>query len=407
MSAISQSSVKEEALTGVFKVTTVAADGRKSEEWAYLAKDQRGAARPQVDTSAEQTAPAFRGSVDEYVAARGAECGARGLDLAAEMKNRVRVCDCGKAVAYTLPTCNLCGAPIQHKPISLVDNVFTGFIFGIERCKAFPLTISVRKQTPALLVFDDILSLAPCHLNVIPTDRYVPDWRFLLRRPAASLALVRALAAAAKDVVRTAFLGNPAWRAATYRDGCGTTQDILDATVMGLNFPPSQYQLHLQVIVPPMIPYQYYLYLRGTHYTKGRFFPYAYVTAALEAIVAQGKEDAFADVGYDTPIEDVVARIAALGVSYDDHHKALYEHVERAQKRFGNWRADDFAGYGLADKIYAWGENEPLAGADPKAVQTADKLALQGYGRPYTPQGKPSGTFYKFAKTPFDVESWV
>lgn len=395
---ISLNSVKDKATTGVFKV---------GDSWAYLAQDRRGAARPQVDTTAEKTEPAFRGYVDEYVAARGAECSARGVDLAAEMKNRVRVCDCGKAVAYTLPTCNLCGAPIQHRPISLVDNVFTGFVFGIERCKAFPLTISVRKQTPSLLVFDDILSLAPCHLNVIPTDRYIPDWRFLLRRPADSLALLRTLTDAAKDVIRSAFLANDAWRAATFRAGAGSPEDILAATVMGLNFPPSQYQLHVQVIVPPMIPYQYYLYLRGTHYTKGRFFPYAYVTAALEAIIAQGKEADFADAGFDTPIEDLVARIGALGVSYDAHHKALYEHVAKAQERFGNWRAEDFAGYGIADKMYAWDAKDPAVDLDPKAVQNADKLALQGYGRPYSQQGKPTGTFYKFAKSPFDVESWV
>lgn len=396
---ISTKGIRDKATTGVFEI----ADG----VWAYLAQDKIGAARPQVDTTAEKSDPAFRGYVDEYVAARSAECSARGVDLATETKNRVRVCDCGKAVAYTLPTCNLCGAPIQHKPISLVDNVFTGFVFGIERCKAFPLTISVRKQTPTLLVFDDILSLAPCHLNVIPTDRYIPDWRFLLRRPADSLVLMRTLAAAAKDSIRTAFLANDAWRAATFKEGSGTVDDILDATIMGLNFPPSQYQLHLQVIVPPMIPYQYYLYLRGTHYTKGRFFPYDYVIAALEAVVAKGKAGEFADVGYDTPIETIVAKMDALGVSYDAYHKALYEHVAEAQQRFGNWKADDFAGYGVADKIYAWDKEDALLDVDPKAVQNADKLALQGYGRPYSAQGKPSGTFYKYSKSPFDIESWV
>lgn len=395
---ISAASVKDKALTGVFQTE----DG----SWAYLA--QAPTTRPQVDTTAEKTDPAFRGYVDEYVTANRAECTARGIDLASEMKNRVRVCDCGKAVAYTLPTCNLCGAPIQHKPISLVDNVFTGFVFGIERCKAFPLTISVRRQTPSILVFDDILSLAPCHLNVIPTDKYIPDWRFLLRRPAASLELLRSLAAAAKDSIRTAFLANDAWRAATFREGSvGSVEDVLDATIMGLNFPPSQYQLHLQVIVPPMIPYQYYLYLRGTHYTKGRFFPYSYIIAALEAVVAKGKEADFADVGFDTPIEDIVARMDALGVSYDKYHKELYAHVARAQERFGNWKADEFAGYGVADKIYAWDKKEPLDGTDAKAVQNADKLALQGYGRPYSQQGKPTGTFYKYSKSPFDVESWV
>ena len=37
---------------------------------------------------------------------------------------------------------------------------------------------------------------------------------------------------------------------------------------------------------------------------------------------------------------------------------------------------------------------------DAKAVQAADKLALQNYGRPYSAAGKPTGTFYKYAKAP-------
>lgn len=32
------------------------------------------------------------------------------------------------------------------------------------------------------------------------------------------------------------------------------------------------------------------------------------------------------------------------------------------------------------------------------AIAAADKMTLQNYGRPYDAAGKPTGTFYKYAK---------
>lgn len=39
----------------------------------------------------------------------------------------------------------------------------------------------MRYQDESLLVFDDLLALCPCHLNVIPSTVFLPDWRFLLK----------------------------------------------------------------------------------------------------------------------------------------------------------------------------------------------------------------------------------
>ena len=44
---------------------------------------------------------------------------------------------------------------------------------------------STVSQTESVLVFDDLMALTPCHVNCIPTDFYIPDFRPLLERPAA------------------------------------------------------------------------------------------------------------------------------------------------------------------------------------------------------------------------------
>ena len=46
--------------------------------------------------------------------------------------------------------------------------------------------------------------------------------------------------------------------------------------IVGLNFPPSQYQLHLQFMLPPLMPFHWKLYKEGVHFTPGRFFPLAH-----------------------------------------------------------------------------------------------------------------------------------
>jgi hypothetical protein len=71
-----------------------------------------------------------------------------------------------------------------------VDNIFTSFIFGIEKGR-FPYSISIRAQSREFLVFDDLMAASPCHLNCIPTYAYIPDLRSLFEQPGKGLKLLR------------------------------------------------------------------------------------------------------------------------------------------------------------------------------------------------------------------------
>jgi len=55
-----------------------------------------------------------------------------------------------------------------------------------------------------------------------------------------------------------------------------------------------------------------------------------------------------------------------------------------------NWRPDDFELRILGDTVV--GSERSKA-----EVVAADKLVLQGYGRPYSEAGKPTGTYYKYS----------
>lgn len=44
----------------------------------------------------------------------------------------------------------------------------------------FPFIVSLRSQDEKFLVFDDPLALTVCHINVIPTETYISDWRYAL-----------------------------------------------------------------------------------------------------------------------------------------------------------------------------------------------------------------------------------
>jgi hypothetical protein len=341
-------------------------------------------------------APAFAGLVDEFL--RAHQDAVPGLQR--QMKNKVRRCPCcSKAVAHTLLSCNLCGASLAAVAVSLVDNVFTGFLYGIERCASFPLTISIREQTRDFLVFDDLLALSPCHLNVIPTAQYIPDWTYLLRRPREGLALITAMFDRCAAVLRAQFLAVPAFREGILRGGAALSDAELVACVAaGFNIPPSQYQLHLQFIMMPHLPYQWLMYLKGNHYTHGRFFPFEYVRAVLAL-------DEPYEVTEDTKVESVIAHYRTKGVDYDVIHAECYRRTGESHAKLANWRASDFEACSVGDRVHSLKDGSVLP-EDAKAAAAADKLALQNYGRPYTAAGKPNGTFYRFPKTPNEVHSW-
>jgi hypothetical protein len=333
-----------------------------------------------VPAKVDQTPPLFDGNFSEFLAKNpGDEL------LEKQMFNVIRKCTkCSKPCAYTLETCNSCGAPLPTET-TRSDNIFLGFIYGL-RSSGFPLKISIRHQTENVLVFDDLLALASCHLNAIPTDVYIPDLRFLLQDPPEGLKLISRLEDAAWQCVLTQFWANPAWRKKIIKNSDGFTEAAIKSYFLtGLNFPPSQFQLHIQCIMLPLTPFHFEMYNDGQHFTFGRFFPLEYMRAVLSLNVA-------VDVSSDTKIEEVISTFADHGVDYKKYHAEFFAQVRQKQLEVQNWNTADFDG-----SI----DGEEVVGSEcsKKQLVELDKLVLQNYGRPYA-DGRPTGTYYQFAKQP-------
>jgi hypothetical protein len=389
------------ALPGLLQVTPGAFE-LPNGHWGFLA-DAKAACVVNVACAAASADARFDGGADEFAASFASDA-AQKRAIEQRLRNKVRKCrTCGKPNAFTLAHCNSCGASLADVDVSFTTNVFTGFVYGLRK-GPFPLTLSLRYQDAQTLAFDDLLSLAPFHINCIPTDVYAADWRVLLRDPARGLAVVNRLHERCVHVLRTQFLGAPAWRSSVLSaDAQKLTDDELVRTVMsGFNYPPSQYQLHLQFMMAPLLPFQYLQYLRGLHYTVGRFFPVSYVRAVLALDVAYDVQD-------DTPIEDIIAFYKQRGVDYATIHQQFYDQVAVTQRRLANWRPECFnavvvdAGAGTPAAVYEFADDartqlRERVGADAKALPNNDKTILQNYGRPYDAAGKPVGTYYAFAK---------
>jgi hypothetical protein len=126
-------------------------------------------------------------------------------------------------------------------------------------------TCACRHEDKDFMVFDDLMQMTPCHVNCIPTSNYIPDWRFLLRDPTAGLQLVSTMAAHCGAVLKTQFWENAEWRKKFFADSSSLDCDtqVIPVVLAGFNYPPSQYQLHLQYMCPPMYPFQYHMFLNG------------------------------------------------------------------------------------------------------------------------------------------------
>ena len=342
--------------------------------------------------------------------------------------NKVRVCpSCHKPNGFTLCACNSCGTDISTAPLSKTLNVFSGFMLSIAK-STFPLTISLRAELRDMIAIDDLLALSPCHINVIPTKQFIPDWRYLLRRPAEGLALAQRMLQLSVDTVRDAFLSQPDWLASftTVADKGDASSSSSASTSFtpetdlstGFNFPPSQNQLHLQCIFPVVLPYQYYLFERNMHFTPGRFFPHEYVVAALtHAVASPLPEPLLRD---DTPMEAITEHFRARhDLDAERVRLAFVERFDRNCQRFGAWPDARFkyvathdeasgkllavANPKVAADVVASGGAAPAASdaaaVDAVACANADKTALQSYGRPYTAEGKPQGRFYQYPAT--------
>jgi hypothetical protein len=307
--------------------------------------------------------------------------------------NNIKLCEgCGKPCAVTFLVCNGCGKSLKDTPLSESENVFTAFLLGVKLAeKGFPYTISLRRESEHVLVFDDMLSMSPCHLNGIPRKYHIPDWRYLLLAPKASLELLDLMEAELWEATKV-FLQNAEFRKAVYRPGT-TDEQIQKNVIKCFNYPPSQYHLHLQWIVPPMLPFHHLLAETGHHMTEGRAFPMSYVRKVLGLNISY-------PVQKDTPIEDIIEFFAKQGVNYTTEWKDWYENVGlQSTLEFQNWNSDNFQYVVQGGKAYEFTiRNNKVTllrealGVKPTELQAVDKLRLQNYGRPYN-QGKPTGTY--------------
>ena len=146
------------------------------------------------------TKPAFDGTISQFAASAPPH-------IAQQMWNRARVCpQCGKACAVIMVKCNSCGSDaLADAPEAQTPNVITGFIYGVAYATSptAPLALSLRREEEQILVYDDMLARSTCHLNAVPTDVHLPDWRWLLRRPKAAKRLMLRLEAASWAAVRS------------------------------------------------------------------------------------------------------------------------------------------------------------------------------------------------------------
>eukprot|EP00811_Abedinium_folium_P034396 NODE_7280_length_1593_cov_10.690996.p1 GENE.NODE_7280_length_1593_cov_10.690996~~NODE_7280_length_1593_cov_10.690996.p1 ORF type:complete len:425 (+),score=104.54 NODE_7280_length_1593_cov_10.690996:86-1276(+) len=359
---------------------------------SYLAGCINGS--PHVDQLLDASEPVFRGSMDEFREQHG-----QAPEVLDRLNNQVKVCkQCGKACAVTLKNCNSCGTSLDGIEVSLTDNIFMGFVYGIERGK-FPFKISLRSQTPQLLCFDDPLSLSPCHFNVIPTKIYCRDLRFLFIEPREGLSLIRTMLQFAAQTAVDQFWANPAYHATMFRgeplpvnEGTVDLEKIRPHLVIGMNFPPSMCQLHLQFIHMPHQPFHAHMAFNGNHYHKGRFFFFDF----LEKALALGDRVKM-HVTDDTPIEAIVDRCRSAGVDYDQIHDHATNLVKQHEERPCVYLEENFK-YMVSKSsgVKSLDGSEPVADIDMAALQKADGKRLQNYGRPFK-DGVPQGTYYKYA----------
>jgi hypothetical protein len=325
-------------------------------------------------------------------------------ELADELRNKIKKCGtCGKVCAYTLDTCNSCMADLKETAISFSPNVFMGFVYGVGKA-GFPLKISLRKQDSKFLVFDDLLAMSTCHLNAIPADVYIPDWRYLLQNPGRGKTILEGMDNAAWQACLEQFVGHPDWTQLVNLDE--PEKNLRPHVMRGMNYPPSQFQLHLQYIVPPMTPFNTYMMKKRKHYTYGRFFPFEYVMQCLEYEKFDPHPKKWSQVA-DTPIDDMIEYFNKKGVRYSDIHRETLERYENSDSQLAKWPSVGFGACVIDGTTVVRTAPSSTDELDTAAkIQAVDKDILQNYGRPYK-DGKPTGTYYSLAKAPGSVEVWT
>lgn len=332
--------------------------------------------------------------------------------LPSQMWNRSKKCPaCKKINALTMVCCNGCGASLTDTPESATENVPMGFVYGVAKTSNFPLKLSLRLEEPSTLVYDDPLARATCHMNAIPTDVHLPDWRWLLTRPDAAIELLKRLEDAAWRAVETNYYNFDGWRTSVLREGsCPTSAELKPHCIAALNAVVSQYQLHMHYIVPPLRPDSYHSLIIGKRFEKGRWLPLSYVYAALEALVASGAGLPEAPTMETADLFQLIE--SKGGPNYDAAYDAEINRNARSHEALSNWRASAFEGVSHAVqsttatyelKMASTTGEAAEADIDVAAALKRDTTLLSSYGWQSEGESRAPMSYYSFAKSPSDV----
>jgi len=335
------------------------------------------------------TTARFVGTVQEYL-----ESQKQSEELRWQLQNIVRECpNCRKSNAFTLLSCNACSTSLADVEISHTINIFTSFVLGIERGN-FPLVISMRYQDESFLLFDDILAMASCHLNCIPGDYYVRDLRVLFEHPKQGLILLNEMKEKIVSCIRQDFWSNQQWRR-MYKEL--ELEELLEHIILGLNYPPSQYQLHLHAMIPPFTPDHYSLFLQGKHFIQGRWFPLEFVMLGLEKLV---QSSATITNAGQLSIEQLIEKLGSFGIEYSKVYQQCYQRYQASHRILCRWSREHFEALVWQGKTLLslrTNQQKMLSSEQRKQLKKTDKMALQNWGRPYDKE-QPTGSYYRYAK---------
>lgn len=321
-------------------------------------------------------------------------------ELEQALYNEVKVCEkCKKPNGFTCMTCNGCKSSLISTQVSKSENLFSAFLLGVRNAsKGFPLTISIRRQTEDVLIIDDPLAVSPCHFCAIPRKCFIPDWRYLLNSPKKALELLDVLEAECW-AAQQQFLSNAEYRS-TFLRGRASDAHIRTGSAVGFSFPPAQFQLHLQWQVPPFLAAQHHSAERGDHWQEGRFFPLEYVRKVLQL-------DKPCKVVHNTEVEELIEYFKTFGVDYHSIWKEFHDRCLQCSRDLQNWDAEHFRYVVQAEKVHEFEivngvvkVGKEVNGVKVSELNTKDKVALQNYGRPYTSEGRPGGSYIKHPVKP-------
>lgn len=118
---------------------------------------------------------------------------------------------------------------------------------------------------------------------------------------------------------------------------------------------------------------------------------------ALEAMAAAGKQ--LQDAGSMT-LENIILYLKKEhNIDYDSHHATCCARYTEINQRLAKWNGADFESLIVNGSLVISSRTMAVEeGLDVSKLHASDKLRLQNYGRPYTAEGNPTGTYYKFPK---------